>query len=257
MRQNDMVNENIYGHLKRLHWIVSNINKEATIVEFGCGTGYMISLPLAKMGYTIFGIDLDRESIAFGQELFRKEGFNPNVLKTLDISELDVVPDVIIASEVFEHIQNEDLNRILNIIRNKLKPMGKLLITVPNGYGWFEMESFLWFGVMIGRLLETTKIISVIHKIKLFLLGRDIEPTYPATLSNSSHLQSFTFSSIQNLLQRHGFEVTNIQGSVLFAGPFSNLLFTGFKHIMKLNNMLGTWFPHIASGFYVTCRRIN
>jgi hypothetical protein len=51
-----------------------------------------------------------------------------------------------------------------------------------------------------------------------------------------------------------GFEVINITGSVLFAGPFSNMLFTGVTSIMRLNCALGRLFPRIASGFYIACR---
>jgi len=255
MRQNDMVNENIYGHLKRLHWIVSNINKEDTIVEFGCGTGYMISLPLAKMGYTNFGIDLDRESIAFGQELFRKEGFNPNVLKTLDISELDVVPDVIIASEVLEHISSENLDYVITRLYSKLKPGSILLVTVPNGYGWFELESFLWNKLFLGYLFEKLRIVDFVIRLKSFIFGKYIDAYHPSTLSTSRHVQRFTFKNIQNKLIKHGFKIIEIKGSVLFCGPFSHILFTGIRSVMNLNIWLGSKLSRIASGFYVACRK--
>ena len=97
-----MIHENIYGHSKRLRWIVSHLDREDTIVELGCGTGTMITLPLVKMGYTVYGLDLDQKSIQFGQELFGKEGLDPSNLMNLDISNLKITSDVIIASEVLE-----------------------------------------------------------------------------------------------------------------------------------------------------------
>jgi len=42
-----MVPENEYGQAKRLKWIESNTQKQDTIIELGCGTGYMITLPMA------------------------------------------------------------------------------------------------------------------------------------------------------------------------------------------------------------------
>ena len=51
--------ENIYGHVKRLRWILSQVDRGATLVELGCGTGYMISRPLAKLGFEMHGVELD------------------------------------------------------------------------------------------------------------------------------------------------------------------------------------------------------
>lgn len=246
--------ENIYGHTKRLQWILSHIKRNNKIVEFGCGTGCMITLPLAKLGYAVFGIDLDRKSIELGQRIFRQEGVNADILKIFDITDLDSNPDVIIASEVLEHIPHNKINTIIDNLHSKLNVKGLLLITVPNGYGWFELESFLWFKVKIGKLLERLRIDYIIHKLKRRILGPCFDVPYPSTLSDSPHVQRFTFKSIQRLLHNHGFNVINISGSVLFAGPFSNLFFTGIKPIMQLNCRLGNWFPRVASGFFIICQ---
>ncbi|TLD41827.1 MAG: hypothetical protein JETT_1917 [Candidatus Jettenia ecosi] len=245
--------ENIYGHTKRLLWILSNIKKNDTIIELGCGTGCMITLPLAKLGYSIVGIDTDKSSIEFGQRVFSQEGISPEILKVSNIEKLDINPDIIIASEVFEHMPDKDLGVTLTKIYNKLIPRGKLLVTVPNGYGWFELESFLWFKVGIGKLLEWTQVTRVVNKIKHVIVGTDFESPYSSTLSASYHVQRFTFKSIQELLQKHHFKVVAVSGSVLFAGPFSNLLFTGIQPIMQLNCSLVKWFPRLASGFFVEC----
>ena len=248
-----IIKENIYGHKKRLKWIISHIHKYESIVEVGCGTGYMISLRLAQRGFNILGVDIDERSIDFGRRLFAQDGFDMNILKPIDISELDVVADVIIASEVLEHIPDEYIADFMDKVANRLCPGGKFLVTVPNGYGWFELESLLWFKCNIGSILQYLQVTRVISIIKRFLLGPDIEAPCPSTLSDSPHVQHFTYTSIKALLRRHGFEVEST-GSVLFAGPFSNLLFTGIKPIMMLNCILGKAFPRIAAGFYVACR---
>jgi len=246
--------ENIYGHLKRLFWIINHINQREVIVELGCGTGYMISLPLAKMNYSIYGLDVDKDSIALGQELFRREGLDPKRLIISDIEKLSITPDVIIASEVLEHLDDTELTTTLRLVRQKLRPGGLLLVTVPNGYGWFELESFIWFKIGIGPFLQRLKIAGLISKLKCLILGSDIETLYPSTLCNSYHLQRFTYHSIRKLLENNGLEAMGSKGSVLFAGPFSNLFFTGIKPVMKLNCILGHWFPTFASGFYISCR---
>jgi len=140
-----MIAENIYGHRKRLEWIISHLDRSNTVVELGCGTGYMISLQLAQLGYRVIGVDLDEPSIRYGREQFRQAGQDPSCLRAGDLADIDVTADVIVASEVLEHLHDEELGPTLRTIRAKLKPGGRLLVTVPNGYGWFELESRLWF----------------------------------------------------------------------------------------------------------------
>jgi SAM-dependent methyltransferase len=77
----DCPKENIYGHIKRLEWIKEFISKDDLVVEFGCGTGYMIIYPLLKDGYNI--IDLDTKSIEYGQDFFQRWGLK---LIHLDLS---------------------------------------------------------------------------------------------------------------------------------------------------------------------------
>lgn len=250
------IKENIYGHAKRLRWIVSHLNEDDKIVELGCGTGYMISLQLARMGFDIHGVDLHEKSIEFGREIFLKEGFDPERLKALDIADLDFNPDVVIASEVFEHIPDTGLAETLGAIRSKLCPGGRLLVTVPNGNGWFELESFFWSRLRIGRFMERFKIMAVIFRIKAFLFGKQAVYLYshPSTLSESMHVQRFTMSSVQRLLEDNGFEVFDRAGSVLFAGPFSDLFFTGIRPMMKMNYFLQRLFPGFSAGFYLACK---
>jgi SAM-dependent methyltransferase len=247
--------EHLYGHPKRLHWIVSHLRHGDTIVEFGCGTGYRISLPLAKMGYSVFGIDSDEKSIRIGQDIFRQEGFDPGILKIGDLSVLDIVPDVIIASEVLEHMVDEQCFNALRVIRSKLKPGGRLLVTVPNGSGWFEKESFLWFKTALGVFLQKVRIHRIFGMLKYYVFRCHVAvDPHLSTLDSSPHLQRFTYDTIKNLLLGQGFRITDMTGSVLFAGPFSNMMFTGMIPVMKLNCALGRRLPRLASGFYIGCR---
>jgi SAM-dependent methyltransferase len=253
-----MVLENVYGHAKRLKWIESYILEHSQIVELGCGTGYMITLPLAKKGHSIKGLDLDKESIEYGKAIFKEESLNETQLIHQDIASLEEKPDIIIASEVFEHLIDEDLGRALKTIHSQLPAGGLLLVTVPNGYGWFEFESFIWNQLHLGKLLKIMGVINLIERIKLFLFGKDIiHPPHPSSISNSPHVQRFTLSQIQTLLREHNFEIIQSVGSTLFSGQFSNLFFHGIKSFSRLNNYLGTSFPRLASGFYISCRSVS
>ncbi|MFH1539290.1 MAG: class I SAM-dependent methyltransferase [bacterium] len=249
------ISENIYGHAKRLEWIKSRVGKTDRILEVGCGTGYMICMPLLRAGYDVKGLDRDEKSIAYGREMLHKEGLDAERIVPAGISDLDWPADVIIVSEVLEHIPTPDLAFFLGEIREKLNPGGKLFVTVPNGRGWFEMESFFWSKLGLGRLVELLRIPKVIIGLKKIFLGSGFIYPYLSFLDGSPHIQRFTFGSIQRLLNGNGWRVKEITGSVLFAGPFSSLFFTGVKPVMKLNCLLGKWFPRIAAGFYLACER--
>ena len=247
--------ENVYGQKKRLDWILDHLKKTDEIIEFGCGTGYMITLPLIGRGFDAIGVDLDLKSIKYGQSLLNLDGYDSNCLQCLDLGSLDASFDVVIASEVFEHIPDNQLGEILQIINARLNPDGLLVVTVPNGYGWFEFESFLWNKMGIAAIVEKLRLHFILADIKRILFGKNVIDEHPSTLSESPHVQRFTYSSIQRLLIRHGFKIENCTGTALFAGQISNLLFKGINPILSLNCVLGNYVPAIASGFLIACRK--
>lgn len=248
------VKENSYGHLKRVDWFSERISRADSICEIGCGTGAMILLPLAQRGYNIAGFDLDEESINFGKQLLKKEKIEAELYATEAFVQSEEQYDVIIVSEVMEHITNPEYPPFFELIQKKLKPNGKLLVTVPNGYGWFELESFLYHKVKLGKVLEKLKIVNKIDQFKNYLFKRsDWVNTIPSTLSSTPHVQRFTHTSIQKLLKSFGYQVESITGSVLFTGPLTDRIFSGFQKPLRANNFLGSFFPKVASGFFVEC----
>lgn len=250
-----MIKENVYGHAKRLRWVESHAHKQDTLIELGCGTGYMITLPLAKQGFSIRGFDFDEKSIEYGKNIFKSEGLDDSHLSSSDITSLNISGDIIILSEVIEHLKDDEIKKLLLNIQSRLKENGRLLITVPNGYGWFEFESFIWNKMRMGRFLEAIGIVEIILQIKKLFWGNAMrQPPHPSTLSDSPHIQRFTLPGIKKILMNRGFEIIETTGSVLFAGPFSNLLFHGVKTFMRLNCLLGGLLPSRAAGFYIACR---
>jgi SAM-dependent methyltransferase len=250
-----VVRETVYGSRKRLAWILRHVTKDDDILEVGCGTGYMLCRPLAKLGYRVRGIDLDEKSIEHGQALLRAEGLDPGMLAARPLSAISDRPSVIIASEVLEHLHDEELDELLSEIRGRLAPGSRLLVTVPNGYGWFEMEQFLWWRLGIGSLLFRSGFCHLVEKTKTRRLGPEaIEAGPPSTLSSSPHVQRFTLPSIHRRLARAGFEITDARGSVAFSGPFSNLLFAGVERVLEGNGRWGERLGRLAAGFFLACR---
>lgn len=245
--------ENVYGHVGRLDWMKRHLKPEHHILEFGCGTGYMVTYPLRRAGFGIEGVDNDQKSIEYGSRAFCVAGEQP-FLKVRTIHEITEQYDVVIASEVLEHLPTPDLHETVDLLRSRLRRDGLLLITVPNGYGWFELEQFFWYRLRIGVLIERSGLMDRLLQLRRLFVGNYNETELPATLSASGHVQRFTFGSIQRLLRSHGFRILEATGGAVLCGPFSNLFWTGIEPVMRWNIRLGRRMPRIAASFYIAAQ---
>jgi 2-polyprenyl-3-methyl-5-hydroxy-6-metoxy-1,4-benzoquinol methylase len=247
--------ENVYGHVKRLHWIRDRLLSSERAVEFGCGSGAMLTLPLRVWGYEVDGVDLDVPSIEYGRGILAQAGVDPGALTAVDLRELPGRVDAIIASEVLEHLNDAQLEETLALFHERLEDGGKLLVTVPNGWGWFEGEAFLWHRTGFHRVAERGLAKRLIAHYRNLVAGDYVDSPYQSTLADSPHRQRFSLRSIRKRLKRAGFEVEDVTGSVLACGPFSHTLLTGVRPFMELNGRLGDRVPALAAGFYVAARK--
>jgi SAM-dependent methyltransferase len=215
----------------------------------------MLTLPLRAWGYNVVGLDLDENSIAYGKQVMHDAGIPEDAVQCKDIADYEDPLTVVIASEVLEHMTDAVLDDALKAVRAKLVPGGRVLVTVPNGYGWFELESALWFKLGLGRVIESFRLDAVMWRVKRLLIGRYRDAAHPSTLADSPHVQRFTLAGIRGRLESAGFEVVEARGSALVCGPFSHLLFTGFRRLMSLNVALGRRWPALASGFQLMAVR--
>lgn len=244
--------ENVYGHVQRLHWFQEHLSRGDRAVEFGCGTGYMITLPLRTWGYDVIGVDIDEQSVEYGRSVMERAGMKRDSLQARDLADLDGVFDVVIASEVLEHLDDGTLRESLELIHRKLRAGGRLLVTTPNGYGWFELEAFVWGRLGASRLFERRRERrTLLGEAKQRATEGYVADALPSTLANSPHVRRFTLRSVKRTLVDAGFEIAEARGSVLVCGPISDLALTGFSRLMTLNARLGRLLSPVASGFYV------
>jgi cyclopropane fatty-acyl-phospholipid synthase-like methyltransferase len=116
------------------HYILPHLpqDKNARILEIGCGWGKYI-LQLQKHGYTnVEGIDISPEQIDFAQKQLQLSNVKlSDGEKYLASSKHSY--DVIYMIDVLEHLELEDTINIGKIIYQKLNKGGVFLIQVPNG----------------------------------------------------------------------------------------------------------------------------
>lgn len=151
--------------------------KKGKILDVGCGTGDTLIL-LKKLGWDIYGIDMDKNAISIG----KKRGLKN--LKLGTFKDLDKYPDnffdAIRLYHVIEHLDDPAL--CLRLIRKKLKRNGELIIGTPNMDSiisklfkshWYNLDSprhfYLFSPVTLGRLVEKERFI--IKKIEFFSAG--------------------------------------------------------------------------------------
>lgn len=111
---------------------LASLKKDSAIIDIGCGTGGNLQL-LSKDYTNIAGIDNNKCAI----EYCKNKGLS-NV-RHGELPNLENVPDesidLFLLFDVLEHVEDDKLS--IEVLRNKLKPNGYILLTVP-------AFSFLW-----------------------------------------------------------------------------------------------------------------
>jgi len=201
--------EDSYGRAKRLAFIAATIRAHAPrrILDVGCGAGTQLTAPLAASFPTveIIAIDEDAASLAWAREHCRAA--NLRFLEPQALAETERF-DLIIASEVLEHVAEPD--GFLLALRRRLAPDGRLLVTVPNGYGSFE-----WLA-LAEVLLNLSGLQALLRRLKGGSARDGAEA--PPTLAVSPHVNFFSFGQLGRLFRGGGLAVSRYQPRTLFCG---------------------------------------
>jgi glycosyltransferase involved in cell wall biosynthesis/SAM-dependent methyltransferase len=268
--------ENVYAHRKRLWFIIRAIEAlriaqgklpaDLTILDVGCGTGIMITLPLASIGYSVTGIDIYRPSIDIAGRL---NPYHNAVFRQADpvaLAEAGERYDAVIASEVLEHV--EDPFAFLRTLRRLLRPGGIMVLTTPNGFGWFELEQLLWDDLGLGKWIRwwddrwtalTDRVGTSIRRV----LGRpaparEAAPWESMTSTGnaaSPHLQHFRWARLKHLVALAGLRVIRDGKSALISGRITHTFLGNRRWFIRVNATSADLFPHaLVAGWYLVCQ---
>lgn len=226
--------EDAYGNRKRLTFAIAAIERlrPAAVLEIGCGTGAFLLHPLAQNFPDIrfIGIDSDEASIAYGNEHYAAD----NLAFITELPSSEAGFDFVIASEVLEHVDAPV--DFLRFARSQLSARGQVLLTIPNGYGPFEMASFSQW------LLEKVRLFEPLRALKRMLLGH--QPLIghadapPMSLANSPHINFFNWREIGRVVRVAGLRPEATQNRTFLCGFGLDIL------VMRLH--LADWNARIA-----------
>ncbi len=109
-----------------VHFSQSLVRQGSTILEIGCGGG-RLSRELQQLGYRVVSTDFEPSAVQYTREMGINECFVSNGGEGIPIADESI--DLVVMTDVLEHIQNDELT--MNECRRILKKEGYMLITVP------------------------------------------------------------------------------------------------------------------------------
>ena len=250
----------LHGHQKKLRFIYSAIEKyrlahsvprsEVRVLEVGCSNGRNITTPLAAAGYAITGIDIHGESIEYAR---RNTRFANARFLCQNLSDLPAAErfDIVILSDVLEHV--DDPAWLCERSIRHLKPEGLVLISIPNGYGPYELElRFLTIAKADRLIANSIRAMGRLLKRPSSLAGRPLGG--PAYNYDSGHVQFFHLTDFYRLLDRVGLKVEEKANGALFGGTLSSLVFGRFRRIVTASLKVADWLPQRwVTTWYFSC----
>ena len=128
------------------------------ILDVGCGSGRLLeALKDKKINY--LGVDTSEKLIKLAEERYKAAGFEFQVRDILELSKIPEINfDYVFCVAVLHHLPGEDLRLAsLKQLKNKIKPEGKIIITVWN----------LWSREKLRKIIIRTELLKLFNKLKL------------------------------------------------------------------------------------------
>ena len=136
---------NILGILKK-----ELTEEKLKILDYGCGVG-TIDFYLAHLGHSITGIDISPKAIRVCKSSAKEIGVASNTTFKLISQRLDNEYDLIICSELIEHVPDDI--KLLEKLTILLKKGGKLLISTPTvDAPLYKLNLAKDFDIRVGHL---------------------------------------------------------------------------------------------------------
>ncbi len=216
--------------------------KGKRVLDIGCGRGEMV-LYCAKKGAIATGIDYSKEAIVLAKSIQKKKSKNIQkktnffVMDGKKLKFKDSFFDLVILTDVAEHLYSEELDIMFEEIKRVLKENGKLIVhTAPNK--WFNDFGYRYYSYPLSTVL--------VFFWNLLFKGSYPNIARPKDLRTDSHavmhINEPTYFSLKNLYKTHDFYGSIRSTNVTAKKPIISVKDTLFNLIVFLHP-ISTIFP--------------
>lgn len=143
---NELLNHNENYHFKILDYIKNNVDFNAKILDYGCGTGNLVKI-LNELGYTnVTGVDLDADTIKTGR-------FENSIQNIYCLDEYDLINnsfELVLSQHVIEHVENP--TGFLKVLSRLIQSQGSLVVVTPNYLNPKNYLSYIKSKVLMKKL---------------------------------------------------------------------------------------------------------
>lgn len=254
---------------------IKNHTEPFSFADVGAGTGLLFTLPLYDRISDMENLasfrayDVDQNSVDFGQQVCEENYPSDNRIRfdRINVSnssgpfvmEMEFVGktfDFLSCIEVLEHTEAPE--HLLGYLYNHLKPGGRLFLSIPNKYGPYEVDAFLW-----------RHFFRRVHALAKRVLGAFLSRPgddgasgdmgwFRETLNeeNNRHVSFFALTDIKRLVKAEGFVAEEVTKVGFLGGPIFNIFGSRSKWLREMNRHLIPKIPvGMASGWILRLRR--
>lgn len=226
-----------YQHRQRAKIISEQINKlarfKSSFLDAGAGRGAYSNFATNKF-CKVYVFELDNNELLSAKKNLKQKSKTKFIFDNVDLREIPLKNDsidVIVLSEVIEHIKQEE--KALKEIYRILKPNGKIVFSMPNTW------SFYWQ-----------------HQKLLFKYGRANNLNGYSDWEAKRHF-SFSFLAIRNMVKREKFNIIKTTGCTILPlfpmlyGNLYNKLPRLLRFYSKIDGKLSRYFPFLCASYFL------
>ena len=262
----ELPRENVFGHTKKarlmqqaLARLRARSGRDITVLDVGCGNGTAITRFLAVPGSRVLGIDSHAASVEYARRHVVEPGVEFSNARLESLLDAEQRFDAVVFADVLEHVHQPDA-MLANGVR-LLREGGRVLVTVPNGFGPFEIESWVSRLPILGRasIWTVDHVVAVLNRFVFKGSWTEVvaSPDLPYN-AECGHVRFFTQRVLLEIARHAGLKPVHKQGLSWLSGPYTNYLLAPSRAFCAANTRVADWLPFwMLSGWFFELARVG